>query len=147
MPTDDYCKAQTQGNAQNLDAENYFTRYILQCMDSGDLPATCPQCKVDNVETVVELSLVQQQVSAEQFARYEELLIDKAGQALDTVPGNRWVRCNNPNGCNSRYVLEDDCNGRFTCTTCGFVQCANCHVAYHTGVSCEEFQRWRSENE
>lgn len=108
-----------------------------QCLDSWIVSALgengidgikCPECPEK-----LEYQDVQQVASPATFHAYDKATIT---QALSSLPEFAW--CLAPN-CKSGQLNVDNSN-YMDCASCGYKQCLQHKVAWHTGETCEQYE-------
>eukprot|EP00455_Lapot_gusevi_P003632 TRINITY_DN11476_c0_g1_i5.p1 TRINITY_DN11476_c0_g1~~TRINITY_DN11476_c0_g1_i5.p1 ORF type:complete len:506 (+),score=147.27 TRINITY_DN11476_c0_g1_i5:59-1519(+) len=56
--------------------------------------------------------------------------------------------CLTPDCPNSILIAKDELRtGRYKCAACNKVYCVRCNVEWHDGSSCEQYQKWKKEND
>ena len=107
--------------------------YLQTQIETGHFPLRCPEesCKVELAEGDARACL-----SPELFSKYETLAFN---QAIDKDKDFSW--CPTPD-CKFAFVFDEktaDC--QLKCPVCERHYCLSCRVAYHEGITCEEYQR------
>jgi pSer/pThr/pTyr-binding forkhead associated (FHA) protein len=126
---------------QGFECNHEFCRgciygYIKSRMDGKNLPIPCPKCQKEVGPN--DLQLCMDEV---EFHKYQQILTDLL---LENNP-QQYSCCPTPNCDYAFFYLPGD-KTDFLCPTCGKWYCLQCHVNYHSGVTCEKYQEWATEN-
>jgi hypothetical protein len=129
--------------------EHEICRFAMQKHVDGEvaarnLPIRCPCCPMTgNGVTHLSEHQAKQVLTVEEIGWY-----DRASLAQGTVT---CCRCNEPD-CDGVAEMAGGWGGnptRFRCPipSCAVERCVECAVAWHDGLTCEQYQAWRAENE
>eukprot|EP00727_Mastigamoeba_balamuthi_P007458 m51a1_g3332 putative ibr domain containing protein (395) ;mRNA; f:373748-375750 len=115
--------------------EGYFSSKICEGV-TRDIRCPSPGCK-----HLVSYDEVKHVVSGPMFERFERFLLKAA---LEDDPNCRW--CPRP-GCGNAMIGNPQ-NPMMVCSNekCKFCFCFNCREQWHADVTCEQYQRWKVEN-
>ncbi|KAL6042367.1 E3 ubiquitin-protein ligase arih2 [Balamuthia mandrillaris] len=98
-------------------------------------------CPTPTCKRTVGYNEVKHCVDKEMFAKYEEFLLMAA---LGDDPNCRW--CPRP-GCGNA-MIGDPKRPMMACSSdkCKFTFCFNCKEEWHADATCEQYQKWKVEN-
>ncbi|XAR50429.1 hypothetical protein NMG60_11004756 [Bertholletia excelsa] len=108
------------------------TKHIRTKIEGKSLPITCPAFLCT---ATIDLDICRGKVSGEVAAKWEDLLCESA------IPASEKFYC--PfRDCSAMLVMDGEKGIKEAeCPMCHRLFCAECHVAWHSEVTCEEFKR------
>eukprot|EP01023_Acetabularia_acetabulum_P037482 TRINITY_DN35569_c0_g1_i1.p1 TRINITY_DN35569_c0_g1~~TRINITY_DN35569_c0_g1_i1.p1 ORF type:complete len:342 (-),score=40.28 TRINITY_DN35569_c0_g1_i1:639-1664(-) len=132
------------------------SNYVNTEMRSNNIPIPCMVCKVDQcemcrigLEVVDDSGLkqccklsqqdVQQLLQGQEFERYLSL------EGKQSVRNLQFFTCPGQD-CGQAFEVDPQ-QIYFRCPECVFEFCLQCGVDWHKGSNCENYQKWRKDNE
>lgn len=115
--------------------------YLNSKIESRDLnPIKCPNSP--DCKSNMKFNEVKQILKPEKFERFDSLLVE-----LNLSQDPNCVFCPRPN-CGNAMIRWKDSDIMMICpnTKCNFSFCFNCKEAWHSDVTCENYQKWKQEN-
>jgi len=114
------------------------THVVTQIKSAKSYFIRCPEI---GCEKSVAHAEAKRCLSAKDFESYQQLLLE---DTLKKDPECRW--CPRP-GCNTAMIGSSQ-HAMMKCPReeCKFAFCFNCKEAWHSDVTCEQYQKWKEEN-
>ncbi|KAJ6228840.1 rbr-type e3 ubiquitin transferase [Anaeramoeba flamelloides] len=118
------------------------TRYCEIEIRSRKLPIMCPICKGKKVKTIIpDNNILNLRMDQKVLNQYYDFSL---GIFVDKNP-EKCCRCPKPN-CGKPMFFQDN-QVEMRCYYCDYHYCRKCNVEWHDGSTCEQFQKWKLEND